>query len=184
MLNSLVSLLQRVADVVHKLLIYEWVNDNGRLTCGQKLVETSLIYHTEPKQNRICSEEMANSQRPLSQFGRETMVYGGKVGFESGVKEWRTYGWWEWWIYGESWSDMRRKIRVRDGETGTRLSERSRELIPETRWGIAEITISYSWRRQWRWISSSLKEMNMISPPTLLPGVSSTYVLWLSFKHT
>ena len=33
----------------------------------------------------------------------------------------------------ESGEFMRRKIRVQDGETGTRLSERSRELIPETR---------------------------------------------------
>jgi len=32
---------------------------------------------------------------------------------------------------------MHRKIRVKDGETGTRLSVRSRELIQETRCGIA-----------------------------------------------
>jgi len=30
-------------------------------------------------------------------------------------------------------ASMCRKIRVRDGETSTRLSERSRELIPDTR---------------------------------------------------
>jgi len=36
-------------------------------------------------------------------------------------------------------SGMRRKIRV-----CTRLSERSRELIPETRWGMAKRPISYS----------------------------------------
>jgi len=27
-----------------------------RLTCYQKLVETSLIYRTEPNQNRICKK--------------------------------------------------------------------------------------------------------------------------------
>jgi len=37
-----------------------------------------------------------------------------------------------------------RRVRVQDEETGTRLSERSRELIPETRWGIAKRPISYS----------------------------------------
>jgi len=30
------------------------VSNNERLTCDQKLVETSLIYHMESKQNRIC----------------------------------------------------------------------------------------------------------------------------------
>jgi len=28
-----------------------------RLTCNQKLVKASLIYRTEPKQNRICKGE-------------------------------------------------------------------------------------------------------------------------------
>ena len=46
-----------------------------------------------------------------------------EVGFELGVKEWRSYGCWEWWIYGKGWTGIRRKIRVQGGETGTRLSE-------------------------------------------------------------
>jgi len=33
-----------------------------RLTCDQKLVKASLIYRTEPKQNRICK----NSEQPES----------------------------------------------------------------------------------------------------------------------
>jgi len=60
------------------------------------------------------------------------------------VKEWRSYGCWEWWIYGKSWTGICRKIRVHGGETGTKLSEISRELIPEMRWGIAKRPISYS----------------------------------------
>jgi len=112
------------------------------LTCNQKLVETSLIYRTEPKQN-WNAEKTVCSQSPLCHCGRkrEDVWWEGfvkDVGFDLGVKEWRSYGWWEWWIYGKSWTGMCGKIRVRDGETGTRLSEWSRELIPETRWGIAE----------------------------------------------
>jgi len=69
------------------------MNDNGRLglMCDQKLVKTSLIYHTELK-NRICSEETARS--PLSQSGERELVYGHmvgriceEVGFELGVKK-------------------------------------------------------------------------------------------------
>jgi len=33
------------------------VSNNARLTCDQKLVKASLIYHTEPKQNRIYKIE-------------------------------------------------------------------------------------------------------------------------------
>jgi len=50
--------------------------------------------------------------------------------------EWKSYGWREWWINGKRWSDWHGKIRDEDGEMGTRLSERNRELIPETRWSI------------------------------------------------
>jgi len=33
--------------------------------------------------------------------------------------------------------------QVRDRETGMRLTERTRKLIPDTRWGIPKGTISY-----------------------------------------
>jgi len=55
---------------------------------------------------------MVSSQSPLCQSGRknEDLWWEGfvkEVGFELGVKEWRGYGWWEWWIYGRSWTGIR-----------------------------------------------------------------------------
>ena len=45
------------------------VNNNGRLTCDQKLVESSLIYRTEPKQNRVC-QKTVSSQSLSCQSGK------------------------------------------------------------------------------------------------------------------
>ena len=66
-----------------------------------------------------------------------------KVGFEPGVKEWRSDGCWEWrWCQG--WVDkwMRRWI-----ETGlTRLTKWIWKLIPKTRWCISEWAIcDFQW---------------------------------------
>ena len=60
-----------------------------------------------------------------------------------------SYGWWEWWL------DRQLSInrQVRDRGTGMRLTERTRKLIPWTRWGITKGTISYT-LRGWCWWSS------------------------------
>jgi len=42
------------------------VSKNTRLTCDKKLVKASLIYRTEPKQNRICKKRWAAGVRCLS----------------------------------------------------------------------------------------------------------------------
>ena len=52
--------------------------------------------------------------------------------FEQGVKEWGNYGWGEWYV-NKGRCGRSRKRQVSDTETGMRLTERRRELIPETR---------------------------------------------------
>jgi len=85
-------------------------------------------------------QKAVSGQSPLCQPGRkrEDLWWEGfvkEVGFELGVKEWRSYRWWQWWIYGKSWTGIRRKIRVQDGETGMRLSEKSaHELLLANTW--------------------------------------------------
>jgi len=154
-------------DTAIQPLGWHIANNNGRLTCNQKLIKTSLIYCMEPKK-WISSKEMVNSQESVKSVWKRTWEgFVEEVGFESGVKEWRSYGWWEWRIYGESQSDRHRKIWVRDGETVTRLSERAKEFIPEMKWGITKrpivigkddneggrerVTTDEEWMLQWRW---------------------------------
>jgi len=61
-----------------------------------------------------------------------------KVGFEPGVKEWRSDGWWEW-GWWERWVDkwMRRWIETRV----VRLMKWIWKLIPKTRWYISKWAI-------------------------------------------
>ena len=103
------------------------------LTCNQKLAETSLIYRTELNKTRNA-EKTASSHSPLCQFGRkrEDLWWEGfvkEVGFELGLKEWRSYVSWEWWIYGNNWNGMCRKIRVQDGETWVKQRVDSRDEV-------------------------------------------------------
>jgi len=49
------------------------------LTCNQKLVETSLIYRTKPKQNRICWKKRWAARVRCVSPGERERTYGGKV---------------------------------------------------------------------------------------------------------
>ena len=116
---------------------------------------TSLICHTEPKTKKSNEEKSkwdyqknCPSKSLWSQSWGQKEVYDEKdfvkeVGFEAGVKEWGSYGWWEWWVDSDRRCGRSRNRQVSDRETGMRLTERSRELIPETRWRILEVVISY-----------------------------------------
>ena len=115
-----------------------------RLTCDQNSRnQLNLPHGTKTKPDILKNgEQQCQSGRKSEDLWWEGFVK--EVGFELGGKEWRSCGCWEWWIYGKSWTGMRRKIRVQDGETSTRLSERSRELIPEKRWGTSTAIRSYT----------------------------------------
>jgi len=65
-----------------------------------------------------------------------------EIDLESGVKERGSHGWWEWWVdrARRSGRSMNRQDRDRGAEM--RLTERTRKLIPETRWGIVKGAIS------------------------------------------
>ena len=107
----------------------------SKASCGNQL---NLPHGTKTKPEMLKKRWAARVRCVSLGEQREDLWWEGvvkEVGFELGVEEWRSYGWRKWWIYGKSWTSMCRKIRVRDGETGTRLSEWSRELIPETRCG-------------------------------------------------
>jgi len=85
------------------------------------------------KQKQICSEQKVRSRvRGVSSEGKiESMRWEGfvnRVGFKEGINSGR--------------SDRYRKEWVGDRETGTRLSDGDRELIPETRWSIPYILLS------------------------------------------
>jgi len=108
-----------------------------------RINQLNLLHRTKTKLDML---KTVSNQSPLCQSrrNREDLRWEGfvkDVGFEPEVKEWRSYGWWEWWIYGKSWIDACRKIRVEDGETGMRLSERSRELRLKENW-------IHSWKTQ------------------------------------
>ena len=76
-----------------------------------------------------------------------------KVSFKPGVKEWRGNGWWKWWVDGtDGGSATQRTGWCRIGEISAWLTERSRELILETRGSIWEGTICYSSRRWCGWM--------------------------------
>ena len=82
--------------------------------------QLSLLHGTKTKPEML--KKMVSSQSAFCQSARkrEDLRWEGfvkEVGFELGVKEWRSYGWREWWIYGKSWTGMCRNIRVQDGET-------------------------------------------------------------------
>jgi len=109
----------------------------------------SLILRTEP---RKLKTEMLRRNSPVIRYVESVLrpeeslwweKFVKEVGFEPGVKEWGSYGWWKWWV-----DTARRCGRSCKGntqtETGMRLTERSRELIPEARWGISKGTIGYT----------------------------------------
>jgi len=49
------------------------------LTCNQKLVETSLIYRTEPKQNRKCWKNGEQPESVVSIRGKEKGPMVGRI---------------------------------------------------------------------------------------------------------
>jgi len=63
-------------------------------------------------------------------------------GFEPGVKQRRSDGWWEWRVDGGSWGSRCKKRWVGVGEVGAMLSQRSGKLIPEKWWSILKWTVS------------------------------------------
>jgi len=63
--------------VSNKFLTQVQVSKNVRLTYDQKLVKASLIYRTEPKQNRICKKRCAAIVHCVSP-GERVRTYGGK----------------------------------------------------------------------------------------------------------
>jgi len=61
------------------------------------------------------------------------------------MKEWKSYGCWEWRNNRGRWCNECRKRRLSDSENEMRLTKkRNRELIPETRWNLSKGTISTS----------------------------------------
>ena len=56
-----------------------------------------------------------------------------QVGFERGVKKRSSDGWREWRVDGGKWGSRCRRRCVGVRVVGARLSESSRELVPETR---------------------------------------------------
>jgi len=128
------------------------------LTCAQKLTSSQLNMSHTTKQRRIMKKlktkktemlirngPVVNEVRGVSpEAGRESMV--GKIcerGRSWAGSERGSYGWWEWWVdrvrCGRS---TNRQDRDRGAEI--RLMERTRKLIPETRWGIPKGAISYT----------------------------------------
>jgi len=121
----------------------------------------SLICRTEPNIKRVMNKRKTETEmlrrngpviksvesvlRPEGSWWWERYVK--EVGIELGVKERGSYGWWEWWV------DTVRNRRVRDRGTEMRLTERTRKLIPESRWGVPKGVISYT-QRGWCWWSS------------------------------
>ena len=83
------------------------------------------------------------SGNPWSQSWRDTIRYemlfwktfAEKEGFKPRTKQWKGDGWWEWWVDGTDWGMSLKELAgwVRIGEISAWLTERSHELIPETR---------------------------------------------------
>jgi len=71
----------------------------------------------------ICSEETVQSQSPWYEGGeglwRERFVK--EAGFKPAVKDWVSYGWWEWWVGRVRRCARSRNRQVRDRGTGMRL---------------------------------------------------------------
>jgi len=77
---------------LHYSVIGPLVSKNVRLTCDQKLVKASLIYRTEPKQNRLCKKRRAARVRCVRP-GERVRTYGGKVRTYSAM--WTLHNWTE-----------------------------------------------------------------------------------------
>jgi len=125
----------------------------------------TLICRTEPNIKRVTKKlktktemlrrnvrvikSMVSVRRPEGSRWWERYVK--EVGVELGIKERGSYGWWEWWV------DTVRNRQVSDRGTGMRLTESTRKLIPETRWGVPKGVISYTQRGRCWWSSEGNK---------------------------
>ena len=121
------------------------------LISAQKLTDASLIYRTGPKTKTSKMKKLKTNGYPqkkrcrarnhgVSRQGARGGSLGWKwfvqqEGFEPGVKQRRSDEW-QWWVSSGGWGGGCRKRWVRVRVVGRWLSERSRKLIPETRWGI------------------------------------------------
>ena len=72
----------------------------------------------QPMRSGYC-EEVCHEGSPVGKRSVRWEGFVEKVGFEPGVKEWRSDGWWEWWWW-QRWADkwMRRWVKtwLHDGE--------------------------------------------------------------------
>ena len=158
------------------LLPYTIWYDSVYLTCSKKLTgsQLSLPHGTNKKLKCETKNKTMSITGPIqsrcregSPVGKRNLRWEGfveKVGFEPGVKEWRSDGWREcgWW---QRWADkwMRRWV-----ETWlARLPEWIRELIPETGWCISEWSIcDFQWDGWWarkgdnRWGAGIVRGLN------------------------
>ena len=107
-------------------------------TCAQNLTNSQLNllhgtkWNEETRNNSRCSAETVQSKVPwslcLERFVKE-------VGLEPEVIERGNYGWREWWVDRVRRCDRSMNRQVRGRRSGMRLTERTRKLIAETRWG-------------------------------------------------
>ena len=122
------------------------------LTCSTKL--TCSQKQTEKLKNKQTKNKSTSMLKPVSwswrqSSGRSIKVerFVAKVGFQPGVEEWRSDGWWEYWWW-HRWADkwMRRRV-----ETWlARLTEWIWELIPEIRHCISQWAIcGFQWGDSW-----------------------------------
>jgi len=84
------------------------------------MIRYDTLYSRAPKSWRITSA--------CSQFWGWNRVYGGKdlwIGFEPGVKERWSYGWWEWWVDSLRRCGRSMNKQDRDREAGMRLTKRT-----------------------------------------------------------
>ena len=92
------------------LLWYDTIQyDSVYLTCSKKLTGSQLSspHRTNQKLKSETKNKMMSVIGPVqshyhegSPVGKRSLRWEGfveKVGFEPGVKEWRSDGWWEWW---------------------------------------------------------------------------------------
>ena len=132
--------------------------DSVYLTCSKKLTgsQLSLPHGINKKIKCETKNKMMSVIGPVqplswgSPVGKRNLRWEGfveKVGFEPGVKEWRSDGWREWgwrqrWV--EKW--MRRWIET----IMMRLTEWIWKLIPKTRWCISKWAIcDFQWGDGW-----------------------------------
>ena len=120
------------------------------LTCSKKATgsQLSLPHGINKKLKCETKSKLMSMKGPVkshyhegSPVGKRSLRCEGfveKVGFEPGVKKWRSDGWWEW-GWWERWVDewMRRWIETRL----MRLMKWICKLIPKTKWRISKWVI-------------------------------------------